>query len=74
MHNDKFFDRSARKAANSNEEWGENKHGYFSFQSGTFIPKEDVTETSKGNFSAFPPYGIEVSPSWPGETTEKSEE
>ena len=72
MHNDKFFDRAKRAAVNSNEEWGENKHGYFSFQSGTFIPKEDVKEGKET--WAGPPFGLEVSPSWPGETTEKGEE
>jgi hypothetical protein len=74
MHNDKLFDRSLRKAVNSNEEWGENEHGYFSFESGTFIPKEDATEKDVFEYRSLPPYNVEVSPSWPGEVTEKKEE
>lgn len=64
MHK-KIFERAHRAALNSNEEWGENAHGYFSFESGTFIPK------SEGDEMMGRP---EVSVSWPGESTEKKEE
>lgn len=74
MKNDKLYERSWRKAANSNEEWGENEHGYFSFESGTFIPKEKADEKFGPNFGIYPPFGVEVSPSWPGESTEEEEE
>jgi hypothetical protein len=65
MVDDKFFERSDRAALNSEEEWGENKHGYFSFESGTFIPKGQ-----KEDPSAWHPKP-DVSVSWPGSEKKK---
>lgn len=55
------FGHSKHKVVHSLEEWGENEKGYFSFESGTFIEKDEV-----GMFME-----PEVTISWPGEVEKK---